>query len=868
MVSIVALLLESQADPNLINPKAGTALTKAFDKGHHEIVDNLMQYDCELDEAMRQGHFEKIMALLETGSVNVQWASPSSGLTMLHHAAKCPHSIVRAGIITLLGKGLSVNTMSNVRQTPLHLSLEAGEIENALLLLEHNAETHPQDQHGVTPLHLAAGIGDLSMVRTMCDRGADVNLADDEQRTAIIHALLSGHEEAATHLIEMGAAFDVPDRQGHVPLQLALEAGLTTIVPTLLDTGPDITGLQVDVLGMTIFHTAVKAANITNVKAILTRWHGTPDKATPKLEYARDVPDKDGITPLLTAVAGQNLEMCRLLLQYRAEVGCQEEAGGNTALHLAVSQESSAQLVEALLEGGGSDHFDVQNGEGASPFHIACETGNVPAIQMLLKAGVDFQVKDHKGKAALDKVTDPAAKEIFRDWSKVKLLYPVEVREVCLPHDSRLEDFLKITQGSVSADKASFRMLGGTNQEPLNEEMLRSALQHARGKALDSESAGAALYVDPKCMACPARVSQDLIDGRYLLDDRSWRWGREASQQLAFDMERKTRVSLKFYPDEPSFVSALALHDNIGDQYCLRIIDTFVDADEELHAIVTEWDDTTLAKMLDTGRLLLPEILVIVRSLALMLDRYEVLGLVETLVDPCRIVRIGRDWKMTNFDHLLPAGQWMRVNVEISGPTYLSPEVASAWRTASEGSLPRVLVNPSLPMWHFGLIIAECFRGAACYSETRGHVIEDLASSEDSQWLVSDQHATELLEGLLVKEPRHRLTAAQVLAQTFVEIPVRMEDSSAHVGAGRGPVLGLAAAPVAPAHVPSAPRPVMKSSGGPHREQTKEMKQLQHRVTELQSQCKDAADKQLKQLRLIENKVNSDEKSSTACIVS
>ena len=78
---------------------------------------------------------------------------------------------------------------------------------------------------------------------------------------------------------------------------------------------------------------------------------------------------------------------------------------------------------------------------------------------------------------------DPAAKEIFRDWSKVEMLYPVPVREVCLPTDSRLEDFLRIAQAAVKADKASFRVLSGGSQEPLTEEALRSALQQGRGKA-------------------------------------------------------------------------------------------------------------------------------------------------------------------------------------------------------------------------------------------------------------------------------------------------------------------------------------------------------------------------------------------------
>jgi len=53
----------------------------------------------------------------------------------------------------------------------------------------------------------------------MIDRGADINLADDSGKTAMVYALKACHEDVATYLIEMGAAFDVPDNEGRLPLQ-------------------------------------------------------------------------------------------------------------------------------------------------------------------------------------------------------------------------------------------------------------------------------------------------------------------------------------------------------------------------------------------------------------------------------------------------------------------------------------------------------------------------------------------------------------------------------------------------------------------------------------------------------------------------
>lgn len=593
------------------------------------------------------------------------------------------------------------------------------------------------------------------------------------------------------------------------------------------------------------------------------RWHGPAESPTPKLQYGRDIPNKDQVTPLLSATAAQNLDMVRLLLDYGADSSLQDLAG-NTALHMAIQPQDSSILQQLLAHDHSVELLNIQNSIGYTPVHQACEVGNKDAIQMLLKGGADFQIKDYSGKSPIDYVESESAKAIFGDWTKVRLMYPVNVREICVPKTTTRDDFLSLAKKSVCCGD-SFAMLGSSDAgalEKVSSDGLQRVLK-AGGQALDANNPGSVLFIDPTCMACPAKVTQDLIDGRYLLDERSWRWNKEPTQQLAFDITTHSRVSLKFYADEQSFISALELHDNVGEAFSLRVVDTFVDTEEDLHAIVTEWDDMTLEKFLATGRLLLPEILVIVRSIALLLDRYEALGLVETKLEPSRIIRRGRDWKVVNFDHLIPAGQWMKVHLQLSGPTYVAPEVASAWRTASDGTEPRVLCTPSMPMWHFGLIVAECFRGTPCYPESRAPVLEALASAEDSAWIVSDQHATELLEGLLVKEPRNRLTAAQLLQQVFVELPSAMEDTTALAGSLMGvPMLPSAQPAAQPVMQVMMPRPAPAAATMTH-EQQQEMKQLQHRVTELQSQVKDHSDKQLKAIRSLEGKVATDEPSSS-----
>ena len=114
-----------------------------------------------------------------------------------------------------------------------------------------------------------------------------------------------------------------------------------------------------------------------------------------------------------------------------------------------------------------------------------------------------------------------------------------------------------------------------------------------------------------------------------------------------------------------------------------------------------------------------------------------------------------------------------------------------------------------------------------------------------------------------MKEPRNRLTAAQLLQQVFVELPSAMEDTTALAGSLMGvPMLPSAQPAAQPVMQVMMPRPAPAAATMSH-EQQQEMKQLQHRVTELQSQVKDHSDKQLKAIRSLEGKVATDEPSSS-----
>lgn len=80
------------------------------------------------------------------------------------------------------------------------------------------------DRFGWTPLMYAAfhgGEGNLEIAHLLLDRGAEINRSDREGKTALMKAVMNGHEEMARFLFERGADLTARDRTGRTALDYA-----------------------------------------------------------------------------------------------------------------------------------------------------------------------------------------------------------------------------------------------------------------------------------------------------------------------------------------------------------------------------------------------------------------------------------------------------------------------------------------------------------------------------------------------------------------------------------------------------------------------------------------------------------------------
>lgn len=76
------------------------------------------------------------------------------------------------------------------RYTPLHLAVEDGGAESALLLIEAGADLGCANRKLQTPLHLAALSQSIETVELLLKKGADPNTSDADGRTPLHCAIV------------------------------------------------------------------------------------------------------------------------------------------------------------------------------------------------------------------------------------------------------------------------------------------------------------------------------------------------------------------------------------------------------------------------------------------------------------------------------------------------------------------------------------------------------------------------------------------------------------------------------------------------------------------------------------------------------
>ena len=172
-----------------------TPLFRAAESGQKETVKLLIGAETEntMVLAAKGGNISVVRMLLDAG------ADPnmknSKGCTPLFMSASEGH----LGITKLLlQRGAQPNIANRSGFTPLHQAACYGDIDVAKELFEKGADPNVTSLFGSTPLHFTVSYctqGKKEMVRLLLDYDADVNIADDEGKTPKCYAAEKGLQE-------------------------------------------------------------------------------------------------------------------------------------------------------------------------------------------------------------------------------------------------------------------------------------------------------------------------------------------------------------------------------------------------------------------------------------------------------------------------------------------------------------------------------------------------------------------------------------------------------------------------------------------------------------------------------------------------
>jgi len=392
--------------------------------------DCMANISCVLRAAAHYGHNDLLKYLIsKRSSVNV--ALPEDNSTLLHVAARNQHTET---VKILLLLGASIDCQDESGKTPLHVSVKTGNIEVIKCLVEHqetvqsktelqhvvNPERNVnrgillnvQDVDGNTPLHLSVAAGNINILSYLVSVGSDLNICnvqgdypltlaarcgkndivellmksevhcEEAKVGALIAVIVAGNVETTTLLLRLGVPVNIGEKQ--MPIHVASRLGRGEFVILLRQFGANLTSLSDK--GNTALHLASEAGHLSLVKYLV--------------EVDRDglyTPNYQNETPLhLAARNGKDK-----LVTYFAENGFNinaPSANGDTCLHVAC-ENGYYTIVECLLKHGAE--VNAMNSAEQTPLHIASGRGKTKVVKLLFQHNANFSLRDKDGNTAL-----------------------------------------------------------------------------------------------------------------------------------------------------------------------------------------------------------------------------------------------------------------------------------------------------------------------------------------------------------------------------------------------------------------------------------------------------------------------------------
>ena len=302
-----------------------------------------------------------------------------SNYTLLHKLAEQGKSEMCRLVVEKIG---DKNPGDYNGTTPYHIAAIYNNVELCRFLMDHLMDKNPKNCDDDTPLTLAAYEGSLEVCRLLIETCVDKNHIDDDLRIALHDAARHGHVEVVRLFMDNLVDKNLNDNEGQKMPHLVFRRDDLLLYNNSLP-GPELWLCQTPLLS------AIQGGNLSVCKVLIE-------------EYKADVncSDDDGITPLHLACTLGYLEICRFLCKYESEKDALDKDGLRSPLLCAIL--GGNLNVSKLLVEEHNVNVNLSNVYGTTPLHLASGLGHLEICKFLCKYVLEKNTLDNYGKTPHD----------------------------------------------------------------------------------------------------------------------------------------------------------------------------------------------------------------------------------------------------------------------------------------------------------------------------------------------------------------------------------------------------------------------------------------------------------------------------------